>query len=471
MDIHTSPSERRRVALTGATGIMGSATLREMLHRHGHYQIKILARDTPRNRHKMSGPLATGEVEVIWGDLTDRESVAALVRDVDIILHIGGMVSPAADRFPEECYRVNTTAMRLICEEVSKLPNADSVGVVYIGSVAQYGPRTMEECWGAVGDVMRPARFDAYAASKVEAERILASSGLKKWVSLRQTGILYPGLLEKGMDPITFHVPFEGVLEWVTAEQSGHLMEQIASMEQPDSFWRNFYNIGGGEAFRLTNYEFEKRLLQTIGCPRVEKIFDYNWFATGNFHGFWFKDSDRLEQMFHFRWDSNPDQYFSFMRRRGPWWLLFVPIVPAVVMKKVMGKVARTPGLGPMWWIENDIQDRIEASWGGKDAWEKLPQWKDAPLTTPDSRKTPEKDARQLEVEINNPVDPARWQEVARERGGEFLGQPGVAPGGASDPDVEGEWRHADGTVFRATPRHVVIGGYWYSPTAWRQMS
>lgn len=471
MERHTSSTGRRRVALTGATGIMGTATLREMLHRHGHYHLKILARDTPRNRRKMQGPQSTGEAEVIWGDLTDRDAIAALVRDVDIVLHIGGMVSPAADKFPEECYRVNTTAMRLICEEVAKLPEADSVGVVYIGSVAQYGPRSMSNRWGAVGDVMQPARFDAYAASKVEAERILAGSGLKKWVSLRQTGILYPALLNKGMDPISFHVPLDTVLEWVTVEQSAHLMELIASMEQPVGFWRNFYNIGGGEAFRLTNYEFEKRLLKTIGTPRMVKIFDYNWFATGNFHGLWFKDSDRLEEMFHFRWDSSFDDYLFFMRKKGPWWLSLLPLVPAFLIKMVMRRVVKTPELGTMWWIENDVKGRIEAAWGSREAWENLPEWKNAPLTLPTDRATPEKDARQLEVEANNPVDPERWREIARERGGEYLGQPGLPSGISSDPDAEAEWRHADGTIFRATPRHVVIGGYWYSPTSWHQMS
>ncbi len=471
MEKHTTSTGCRSVALTGATGIMGSATLREMLHRQGHYHIKILARDNARNRRKLLGPQRTGEVEVVWGDLTDRDSVAALVKDVDIVLHIGGMVSPMADKYPEETYRVNTTSMRLICEEVAKLPDADSVGVVYIGSVAQYGPRSMEDRWGAVGDVMKPARFDAYAASKLEAERILASSGLNKWVSLRQTGILYPGLLNNGLDPITFHVPLNTVLEWVTDQQSGHLMEQIASMEQPRSFWRNFYNIGGGEAFRLTNYEFEKKLLKTIGTPRMVKIFDFNWFATDNFHGFWFKDSDRLEEMFHFRWDSNFNDYIAYMRKRGPWWLTVLPLVPGALIKMLMRRAVKSPGLGTMWWIENDVKDRIEAAWGSREAWEKLPEWKDAVLTLPSERATPEKDARQLEVEANNPVDPERWREVARERGGEYLGQPELAPGKTPDPDVEAEWRHEDGTLFRATPRHVVIGGYWYSPTAWRQMS
>ena len=42
---------------------------------------------------------------------------------------------------------------------------------------------------------------DYYALSKIEAERILAESGLKRWVSLGQTGILCPGSCSRVRTP------------------------------------------------------------------------------------------------------------------------------------------------------------------------------------------------------------------------------------------------------------------------------
>ena len=70
-----------------------------------------------------------------------------------------------------------------------------------------------------------------------------------------QTGILCPELLFKGSDPITFHVPLDGVLEWATAEDSGRLLANVCEEEVPDEFWNRFYNISSGPSFRLTNYE------------------------------------------------------------------------------------------------------------------------------------------------------------------------------------------------------------------------
>ena len=51
-----------------------------------------------------------------------------------------------------------------------------------------------------------------------------------------------------------------------------------------------------------------------------------------------------------------------------------------------MGNVAKTPKLGPRWWIENNLQDRINASWGSREAWEKIPDWKDMDLSRPSDR-------------------------------------------------------------------------------------
>ncbi len=121
---------------------------------------------------------------------------------------------------------------------------------------------------------MNVATFDAYALSKVESERIFAESGLKRWVSLRQTGILHLGLLGKASDPISFHVPLKGVLEWVTDEDSGRLMERVCRKDVPEEYWCKFYNIGGRENYRLNNIEFIPLTSSSLGCPPLEKFFN-----------------------------------------------------------------------------------------------------------------------------------------------------------------------------------------------------
>lgn len=362
----------KKVFLTGATGVMGSHGLRELISRIDEYDVTVLARDSRKNR-KMLTPYEQKGVRVIWGDLLDKESVRAGVESADIVLHVGGMVSPAADWYPEKTLETNVGAMRNIIE--CAMPRKDEVRVVYIGSVSQYGPKNVPDHWGSADDPQLPAKFDSYALSKVEAERLLRESGLKWWVSLRQTGILHSGLLMKASDPIAFHVPLKGVLEWVTAEDSGRLLERVCRDSVPDSFWRKCYNIGGGEAFRMTNYDFEKQLLRAMGCPPPEKIFEVKWFATDNFHGMWYLDSDHLEDMLHFRGSDTPDTYFRKMKKELPWYFSLASLAPAWALKLFMKHVAHTPKLGPMWWIKQNDEERIRAAWGSREAWEALPGW------------------------------------------------------------------------------------------------
>lgn len=373
----------KKIFLTGATGVMGSKGLKELTAVPGQYDVTVLARDSKKNRKKLA-PFIKKGVRVIWGDLLDKEAVKKGVQDADIVLHVGGMVSPAADWYPEKTIKTNVGAMQNIIQ--AALQRKDEVKVVYIGSVSQYGNRSVPNHWGQCGDPLTPAFFDAYAYSKTEAERLLMDSDLKWWVSLRQTGILHSGLLMNASDPIAFHVPIQGVLEWVTADDSGRLLERVCRDEVPDSFWNKCYNIGGGAAYRMTNYEFECELLKAMGCPPPEKIFNANWFATGNFHGFWFADSDELENILHFRKGDTPQEYFQQMKAELPWYFSLAPIAPAFALKLFMGKVAKTPKLGSMWWIKNDVKDRIDVSWGGREAWESIPDWKYLDLSRPSDK-------------------------------------------------------------------------------------
>lgn len=373
----------KKVFLTGATGVMGSHGLQELTAPGREYDVTVLARDSKKNRRFLAPYIKNG-VKVIWGNLLDETSIRRGVSETDIVLHVGGMVSPAADWQPEATIKTNTVSMRLIIDAVKDI-NPDAK-VVYIGSVAQYGNYAVPEHWGQVGDPLTPALFDAYAYSKVMAERMLMESGLKKWVSLRQTGILHSGLLMKAEDPIAFHVPVRGVLEWVTAEDSGRLLERVCRDEVPESFWCRCYNIGGGAAYRMTNYEFESRLMKAMGCPSPEKVFDVRWFATRNFHGCWYKDSDELEEILHFRSGVTPDEYFIRMKKQMPWYFSLAPLAPAFALKAFMKRVANTPKLGPMWWISQGKKKRIDAAWGSIERWLALPDWKGTDLSRPSDK-------------------------------------------------------------------------------------
>lgn len=177
---------------------MGHAGLVELSKRLDRFNITLLARPSKINKEKLAAYEAMAGIRIVWGDLTNYQDVLNGVMGADYVLHVGGMVSPAADYFPKKTLKVNTTAAQYIVDAVKAQPNSDRIKVVYIGSVAQTGHRNAPVHWGRTGDPINISVYDHYAISKTIAERIFVESGIKHWACLRQTGILCPELLFKG---------------------------------------------------------------------------------------------------------------------------------------------------------------------------------------------------------------------------------------------------------------------------------
>ncbi len=374
---------KKTVFLTGATGNMGWAGFQELYSRRDRFNIRILVRDSKKNRKKLAGYADEPSVSIVWGDLTRYEDVLAGVSGADYVLHVGGMVSPAADYFPEQTLKVNVTAAENVVKAIQVQPNKDDIRVVYIGSVAQYGDRNPPHHWGGVDEPQIPAKYDMYALSKIRAEEIFAKGGLRRWVSLRQSGILYPDIL-KVLNPTAFHVPVGGVLEWATVEDSGRLLAQICEDWVPEEFWNRAYNISSGEQYRMTNYEFETRLLNGLGLPGPEKVFEPQWFALKNFHGMWYTDADLLDEYLHFRSYTPVDEYFATMKSKLPWFYSLAFLAPAWAVKLFMKPFAFEKGMGTQWWVKND-PEKFEAYYGSREAYDAIKSWDDvrpAPLDT-----------------------------------------------------------------------------------------
>ena len=313
---------KKTVALTGASGTMGFQGFLEFFEHKEAFNIRLLLRDSKKNRKKFAGYMDDPAVEIIWGDLKSYEDVLQLVTGAGYVLHVGGMVSPSADYYPASTLKTNVTAAENIVKAVKAQPDPDAVKVVYIGTVAETGHREIPIHWGRTGDPIQISVYDHYALSKVKAEAIFAESGLRHWVSLRQSGILYGDIL-KNMEPIMFHVPMNAVLEWATVEDSGRLLRNVCGDDIPEEFWRRFYNIGSGEDYRLTNFRFQDMLLRTIGLGGVKQLFQPNWFATRNFHGQFYYDSDVLEDYCHFRANVPVEAYFkSLLKQVEPYFRL-----------------------------------------------------------------------------------------------------------------------------------------------------
>src|SRR3989338_2802818 len=111
------------ILVTGGTGFIGQATVRELLA-HGH-AVRLLARDPERS--KALFPTA----EVIKGDILDKDLSPAF-EGVNSLIHLAGLISHTLPR--KELFRVNVEGTKNV---LSFADGGDKI--VFASSVAVYG--------------------------------------------------------------------------------------------------------------------------------------------------------------------------------------------------------------------------------------------------------------------------------------------------------------------------------------------
>jgi nucleoside-diphosphate-sugar epimerase len=458
---------KQRILLTGASGGMGTAVLRELLRDEGACDILILSQDTPRDRAQLRAVEGRKGVTVHWGDLTRYADVEACVRNADLILHVAALVSPAADYYPALAMKVNSGGMRNLIEAIRTQGRMDAVKLVSIGTVAETGDRMPPIHWGRVGDPVKPGVFDYYAVSKVAAERLLVESGLRRWVSLRQTGIMGPAMC-RVKDAIIFHNCLNNVLEYVSDRDSGAMLGNLARLDRagelPEAFWGHIYNVGGGESCRVSAYDMFRELYGALGFTDLKYVLDPRWFATRNFHGQYYLDSDRLENYLHFRHDSMRYFYDAYLQSLGTTAAAARLLCRLPGGQKLMGALLRRTFRryarggarhGALHRAEHGGADRRLL--GSRRNWEAIPaDINDFKLFTDWDRVVPIGHGYD-ETKPESELTLADVRGAAVFRGGACL----------SDEMATGDWqsrlafRCAFGHPFTASPRLVLEGGHW----------
>lgn len=458
---------KKKVFITGASGGMGQQSLKQMINDRDLYDITILSVDSPKDREALQPYAAYKEVTIHYGDLLNYALVKECVKGADLILHIAAFVSPAADYYPKKAMGINYGSVRNIVKAIFELGQKERTKLVNIGTIAETGDRMPPIHWGRVGDPIKPSMFDYYAVSKIAAERLVIESGLKYWVSLRQTGIMGPAM-SKIVDAIMFHNCLDNVLEYVSDRDSGRLMGNLCRYEfkgeLPEHFWNHVYNIGGGESCRVSTYEMYQVLYGAIGFKNLDHVIDPKWYATRNFHGQYYLDSDKLEDYLHFRQDGMEYFYKCYLENLGMQTtaskiLCSLPggeKMMGSIMKKMLRKQA-TSEHGTVRFIQGNVEDRIDAYWGGKSKWEKIPAKLSAFKHFTDWENVIKLDHGYDEEKEPELLDLHDVKSAAAFRGGSCL---------STQMDT-GNWqkkltfRCASGHVFEASPKLVLEAGHW----------
>lgn len=137
------------IAVTGATGFVGQATVAALKLRHPETDFRLLV----RGRQQRELPATLSDCEIIAGDLHDQAALKSLVRDADCVVHVAAAI---AGNSAIEFERDNISGTRRLADAIAAA--SPQAHLIHLSSLAARRP---DLSW--------------YSASKRAAEEVVAA--------------------------------------------------------------------------------------------------------------------------------------------------------------------------------------------------------------------------------------------------------------------------------------------------------
>lgn len=147
-----------KVAVTGACGHIGNNLCKELIEQGFKVKALLLECET----------LNQPEVEIIRGNILDKESLYELSKDVDYLFHLAAIIS-VDKKDQDQVYQVNVEGTRNIVE-VCKSQNVKRL--VHFSTIHTYNPHPLDEPLDETRSQLRHTDM-MYEQSKLEGENIV----------------------------------------------------------------------------------------------------------------------------------------------------------------------------------------------------------------------------------------------------------------------------------------------------------
>lgn len=229
-----------KVAITGATGFVGSATLDAALAKGWHVRALTRREQKPRDR-----------VEWVRGTLDDEASLHELATGADAVIHIAGLTNtPNPNRF--EAANVGGTANMIAATKAAGVER-----FVFVSSLSAREPG-----------------LSAYGASKAKAETLVEGSGLD-WTMVRPPAVYGPRdsdmfelfrTAKFGVVP----VPAKGRTSLIHVEDLARL---LVALSTPNPVTRKqTYEPWDDNPYGYEHTELAKLIAEAVGNPNAKPV-------------------------------------------------------------------------------------------------------------------------------------------------------------------------------------------------------
>jgi len=288
-----------RVLITGGAGRLG-ITVSKALWRDG-LQVRVFDLDTPYNRKSVKE--LKGKTEILWGDITQPDSVRNALGGVDAVVHMAGILPPLAYEKPELATKVNVGGTKIIVDLIKE--RGGHTPFVFTSSVAAFGP-TPDATAPLSPDENDPRPRGAYGETKLQAENLIRESGID-YAILRLTATMY---FVFGISDLKrmFTVPLDNRIEYCHPDDTATAI--LSAVKNFDVVKGNTLVISGGSKQRMLYKDMIRAMLGVMGLP----VPPARKFTKQPYYLDWY-DTSKSERLLQFQRNSFSDYLKDYSKR------------------------------------------------------------------------------------------------------------------------------------------------------------
>lgn len=205
-------------------------------------------------------------IEIIQGDVTEPKTVREACQGADVIIHLAALLPPRSEADKALTMRVNVEGTHNL---IIVLKNRSVAPLIFTSSVSTYGITAMED--PPVDERHIQQKHNHYSESKIEAERLIRSSGIP-YVIFRIAPISVADLVE-----LPEIIPYrrDQRVEFVYVVDAA---QAIFEATRNPSALGKIFNIAGGPSWQMTGDEYIREFYDALGV-NVSPVFSEEYTA------------------------------------------------------------------------------------------------------------------------------------------------------------------------------------------------